>query len=138
MLTPTLINNLKSDPTLVSLLGASGPSDAPIRSSFIPATNPDKMIIVGVVLGETFHLGYESGVVSVDVYVKDSISSPIETQMGIVNRICQIIDLKGSQLQDSHTSIVYRLRKVDFSQVYENVSHYCVGSLDFEYYIERG
>jgi len=137
MLPATLISNLKNDTTLRSLLGATSPDNTPIQSSFMPAVMPDKLVVVSIVLGETFHLGFENGVCSIDVYIKDSIDQPIKVLLDIVNRICEVLDLKGSQLQDVYTARVYRMRKVDFNQVYDNVSHFYVGSIDWEYYVTR-
>ena len=137
MLTATLIANLKNDTTLRTLLGATTVDNTPVQSSFNLATMPDKLVIVNIVLGETFHLGYESGLCSIDVYIKDSIDQPIKVLLSTVERICEILDLKGSQIQDAYTSLVYRMRKVDFTQAYDNVSHFYYGSIDFEYYVER-
>lgn len=137
MLTETLIANLKADTTLLTLLGVTDPATAPIQVTYVPITMPDKYLILNLTYGETFHLGYEAGVVTIDVYVKDSINQPIYVLKGIAERIFQILDMKGSQLQDSLTTKVYRLRKVAFTDMYDNTTHYYIGSIDFEFYATR-
>jgi len=137
MLTETLIANLKADTTLLTLLDVIDPTTAPIQVTYVPINMPNKYIILNLTYGESFHLGYESGVLTIEVYVKDSINQPVAVLKNISERIFQIFDMKGSQLQDSMTTKVYRLRKVGFTDMYDNVTHYYIGSIDFEYFVTR-
>lgn len=134
MITETLISVLKNDATLRGLLGASTAASAPIQASFAQGKVDTYLIAVEVVMGETDESGYESGVVSMEVHVKVGEAGPIAKATAIMKRIQAILDLKGSQLNDSYTTTVYRLRKIhgdiDFDQT--NQTH--VGLLSFEFY----
>lgn len=137
MLTETLIAKLKADSTLLTLLDVTDPAQAPIQVTYVPVNMPNKYLILDLTYGESFHLGYESGVVTIGVYVKDAVDQPVLHLKQIAERIMSVLDMKGSQLQDSMTSIVYRLRKVGFTDFYDNTTHYYIGSIDFEYYVTR-
>ena len=128
MITQTIINILKQDSQIQSLLGGPYVSVTNLFSDTV-----DKQINVSFDLGETNPITagedtaniYE-GTVTVYILVKDSIQEPIKTINNIATRVLQLLDLKGTTLSDSYTTTVYWVRKAKTGDIkyYENIGFY--------------
>lgn len=137
ILTETLIAKMKADTGaggVATLLG--GVSTAHIQTTFIPETAVNKFITVSFEYGETDYLGNQSGTIEIDVYVKDTVVTPVATGMAIANRIVTLFDLKGSTLADSYTGTVYCLRKVASEQYYNPDIRFYTISLNFSFNVK--
>jgi len=144
MLTKTIIVALKKDETILGLLGVPGTGHgaariaaAPIQGSYALNKLTTTMIIVGTVFGETEETGYEHGILTIEIYIKDTQTDPVKRVADIAARIIALLDLKGSQLNDSYTSTVYRLRKTGFDPGYDATYQCEFGILSFEFFIKK-
>jgi hypothetical protein len=137
MITETIIDELKNDSTLRTLLGASSANSAPIQAGFTRGDVESYLVAVGTVMGSSDETGYENGIITIEIYVKAGIDSPVKKATDIAKRIINLLDLKGSQLNDSLTSVVYRLRKTSFTMDFDDSAQCHVGLIDFEFYTCR-
>lgn len=137
MLTECIIDTLKNDATLRGLLGASTAANSPIMASFSLIEVTNKAISVGVVYGESEETGYEHGIINIEVYVHNSVTNnaPVKMVSDISKRVIVLLDLKGSQLNGTLATKVYRLRKTAFDMLYDDISKCHVGILNFEFYV---
>ena len=89
-------------------------------------------------MGTTDEMGYENGVLTIEIYVKAGIDAPVAKVTDIAKRIVNLLDLKGSQLNNSsYTPVVYRFRKTHFSMDFDDTNQCHAGILDFEFYTGR-
>lgn len=138
MLTETIISKLAADSTLRTLIGATSAANAPIQAGFTRGEIATYLIAVDTVMGETEEVGgYEHGVLTIEIYVKTGNNSPVKKVTDIAKRIINILDLKGSQLNDSYTTAVYRLRKTGYTTDFDEVGQCHMGIVDFEFYTSR-
>lgn len=137
MLTETIISTLKNDATLRTLLGAPSAASTPIQAGFTRGDVDSYLIAVGTVMGETDEMGYENGMITIEIYVKAGIDSPVAKATSIAKRIINLLDLQGSQLNNTLTTVVYRLRKTGFTMDFDDTAQCHVGLIDFEFYTSR-
>lgn len=137
MLTETIISKLKNDSTLRTLLGATSAALTPIQAGFTRGDVDMYLIAVGTVMGETDETGYENGIITIEIYVKAGIDSPVKKATDIAKRTINLLDLQGSQLNDALTTTVYRLRKTGFTMDFDDSAQCHVGIIDFEFYTCR-
>lgn len=134
MLTSTIIAKLKNDSGLRTLIGATSASNASICASAARIQLDQFLIVVDYVIGETEHPGYEHGVITIEVYAKSGINNVVGTISSIMTTINTLLDLKGSSLNDSYTSIVYRMRKLSGDMDFDETRQAHVGTLVYEFY----
>jgi len=115
MITKIIINKLRSDSQIQSLLGASGSSDCPVFATFNFDDTLDKQINVSVEYGGTIPFDQSAntseGLIRVYILTRDTVSEPIKLIDQIANRVCELLDLKGTTLDNTHT--VYWVQKTD-------------------------
>lgn len=135
MITQTLINLFRGDSQIQSLMGTQDPSSAPVYLANSYSEEKDIQIVVDYVLGETSSIDADlvTGEIAVDVYVKVSTPNSEEIMHQIVKRILDLVDLRGSQLNDLYTSTVYRIKKVDSSYTFDDSSMSHVTSIIFAF-----
>jgi len=88
-------------------------------------------------MGATDEMGYEDGMLTIEIYVKAGNDSPVKKVTDIAKRIINLLDLSGSQLNDTYTPVVYRLRKTSFSMDFDDAGQCHMGIIDFEFYSSR-
>jgi hypothetical protein len=137
MITETVIAKLKGDSTLRALLGAPDANSAPIQAGFSRAEVNAYLIAVDTVMGATDHTGYEDGILTIEIYVKAGNDAPVKKVTDIAKRIVNLLDLYGSQLNDSYTAVVYRLRKTTFTMDFDETAQCHMGIIDFEFFVSR-
>jgi len=138
MLTETVRQVLSEDGDLLDLLGVDSGDVAPIRAGYLITDIPPQVIVIEMVFGRTEQLGYEAGEIRIEIYVKEKhISEPLAQVKALVERINEILDLKGSQLNDEYTQTIYRLRKTGTTFSYDQDMHAHVASIDYEFYCTR-
>jgi hypothetical protein len=137
MITETVIAKLKNDSTLRTLLGAADANSAPIQAGFTRGEVLTYLVAVDTVMGATDETGYENGILTIEIYVKAGNDSPVKKVTDVAKRIVNILDLYGSQLNDSYTSAVYRLRKTSFGMDFDDIGQCHMGIIDFEFYSAR-
>lgn len=133
-ITKSIISILRNDSTLRTLLGASSANAAPIYAEYALENITGPTICVAMVLGESHHTGYSDGTMSISVYVPGSAATPVSTVESIVSRIEALLNMKGSQLNDSYTTAVYRLRRTGYDSDFDEQSQAVVGTVDYEFY----
>lgn len=134
MITETIIDTLKQDKTLQTILGVTDSNAMPVQASFSRDSLVTYLIGVEVVTGETEETGHEHGLITLEIYVKASVSAPIAKVKAILLRINQLLDLKGSSLNGGYTEIVYRLRKIHGETDFDETLQAHVGLLSYEFY----
>lgn len=134
MLTSTIISKLKADSALRTLVEATTEANTPICASAARIQLDKYLIVVDYVMGETEHPGFEHGIMTIEVYAKVGINNVIGVINSILLRINTLLDLKGSQLNDTYTSSVYRMRKLSGDIDFDEPRQAHVGTLVYEFY----
>lgn len=134
MITETLIDIFKSDTTLRTLVGAADENSCPVYAEYALENISGISICVATVLGESHHTGYSDGTLSISIYVPGAAATPLATMSRIISRIEALLNMKGSQLNDSYTAIIYRLRRTAYEADFDETSQCIVGTLDYEFY----
>ena len=130
MITTTIINVLRSDTTLVTLLGAAN-----ITSTFKFDDTLDKQINVSLAYGETVPFDQTGntydGQVNVYVLVKDTLSEAILSIDAITSRVLTLLDIKGTTLDE--TAIVYWVQKLDAGFTHYDGIHFYEMAITFRF-----
>jgi len=138
MITETVISVLKNDSTIRTLLDSTTANNTPVSASYALNDVAKKFIVVSMVMGESHETNYENGIVHLEIYIKTiDNNSPLSIINSISKRIVDLLDLKGSQLNDSFSAKVYRLRKTSSEVLWDEASQSHVGTMDFEFYKDR-
>jgi len=121
LITETIIEVLREDSTLQTLLGAASAASCPVFTTHGFQDTADKQINVSYDMGETLPVDQDAkthdGIFRVYVLVKDTTSEPIKTAHTIAARVLALLDLKGSTLDDTDT--IYWVQKTD-----SDINHY--------------
>ena len=116
MITKTIIEVLRNDSTIQSLLDATGASDCPVFVNYNFDDTLNKQINVSMDYGETVPFEQtdrktHDGRCRVFIMIKDTVSEPVEKIDAIAVRIHELLDLKGTDLDTNST--VFWLQKLD-------------------------
>lgn len=138
MITDLVIKTLREDSEIQTLLGATGSSDCPVFTTYNFDDSYSKQINVSYEKGETIAFDQDAsthdGKFTVYVLVKDTISEPIKTLNQIADRILELLDLKGSTLNDANNT-VYWIQKLDTDFTYYRDIHYYELAITFRFVI---
>jgi hypothetical protein len=135
MITQTIIKRLREDSTIQSLLDATGSSDCPVFVAHNFDDTKDKQINISLHYGATIPFD-QSGRTSeseilIYVLIKDTLSKPTKKIHDITQRILELLDLKGSALNDTHTNTVYWVQKTDSDFTHYEKIHFYENALTF-------
>jgi len=121
MITDLVISKLRSDSQIQSLLGASSSSDCPVFTTFNFDDTYARQINVSYEKGGTVPFDQNAktsdGHLLVYVLIKDTEKEAIKKTHQITNRILELLDLKGTSLNDSNNT-VYWIQKLDTDFTY--------------------
>jgi len=138
MITDLIIAILRNDSEIQSLLEASSSSDCPVFTTFNFDDTYSKQINVSYERGETVPFDQEAktsdGKFTIYILVKDTVSNPIKTLHQIANRVLELLDLKGSTLDNASNS-VYWVQKLDTDFTYYSNIHYYELAIVFRFVI---
>jgi len=138
MITDLVISILRNDTEIQTLLGASSADDCPVFTIYNFDDTYSKQINVSLEWGETVPFDQNAktsdGKFLVFILVKDTESEPIKKLYQITKRVLQLLDLKGSSLNDSNNS-VYWIQKLDTDFNYYRDIHYYEVTITFRFII---
>ena len=139
MITKTFVKTLREDATIQTLLGATGSSDCPVFTTQNFDETVTKQINISLEYGETLPWScaadIHDGRVLVYILVKDTESGAINTSHTIASRILELLDLKGSVLND--TSTVYWVQKLDSDFTHYDDIHFYELLITFRFVIKE-
>jgi len=140
MITTDIIEVLREDSQIQSLLDASSSSDCAVFTSYNFDDTVTKQINISLEYGETVPFDQSAntydGIIRVYVMVKDTINEPIKTTHQIADRVLTLLDLKGTTLSDTNT--IYWVQKTDSDFThYDNIRFYEL-LLSFRFVITNG
>ncbi len=136
MIVQTLIDKLRNDSELQSLLDATGSSDCPVSVAHNFDDTKDKQVNISLHYGESLAFDQtgdtsESDII-VYVLIKDTLNKPVAKIHAITERILSILDLKGTTLNDTHTNKVYWVQKMDSDFNYYERIHFYENAITFK------
>ena len=138
MITDLVISILRNDSQIQTLLGASSSSDCPIFTTFNFDDTYSKQINVSYDKGETVPFDQDAktsdGKFIVYILVKDTESEPIKKIHQISKRVLELLDLKGSTLNNTNNT-VYWIQKLDTDFTHYTDIHYYELAITFRFVI---
>lgn len=140
MITESLINLLKNDAVIQSLLGASGPNDCPVYPEFQFKDTVTKQINVSFDIGESLPFDTDTlheGTVHIYILIKDTEPGVLSQMKAISDRIAELIDKKGTTLDDSYTTRIFWVSLADAGLLHYDDIHYYELDLVYRFVIRE-
>lgn len=108
-------------------------ASADIHVGSQPVERVDKQIILRETLAKSEPtLVAEHGILTILVYIKDTVQNPYAATREIINEILATLNKQNENLTDTHSTVRFFI-KDDADYVYNNDERYWMGTITFSY-----